>query len=489
MLKKKIFIPLFGVLAGLFLFFSVPGTVSAAAEFEGVEWTGNSVGGVSTYGGAETELISEKEVKEAGVPQGSAGDVLKVTSDKGTFGVTFDFGEISRIRIESFSVRFYAESTSADTASYPEIRVCVTPNVWVRRELLGLENTDKWLELNFTQSEIDSMCPNGKLVQWELSYRGNAPTNVYIDEIDLRLSDSDVTPPVLEMPTKEYRTEAGSIPVYDDIKATDESGQVELIYEWSEGALDGFGRLTEGTHTLKIIAADAYGNTADATVTYIVTAADTLEVYSVTFRWKDGEKRVEYTGKSAFLVCPPDVEAPDHYSVSWGDYTLAMQEEQIINAVYTPEIYTVSFTADGASVGAVEYTVEDMKITEPEIPEKRGYTGEWEEYVLQGGDMVVEAVYTPVIYSLTFVAEGEVVAVVYYTAETEAVEEPAVPSKDGVAGQWEKYELDFSDTVVYAEYEYENGSGCGSAIGVVGVVGGLSAAIVGIVLPKKKHKK
>ena len=135
----------------------------------------------------------------------------------------------------------------------------------------------------------------------------------------------------------------------------------------------------------------------------------------------------------------------------------------------------------------MEYTVEDMKITEPEVPEKRGYTGEWEEYVLQGGDMVVEAVYTPVIYSLTFVAEGEVVAVVYYTTETEAVEEPAVPSKDGVAGQWEKYELDFSDTVVYAEYE--NGSGCGSAIGGVGVVGGLSAAIVGIVLPKKKHKK
>ena len=98
------------------------------------------------------------------------------------------------------------------------------------------------------------------------------------------------------------------------------------------------------------------------------------------------------------------------------------------------------------------------------------------------------AVYTPVIYSLTFVSEGEVVAVVYYTTETEAVEEPAIPPKDGVAGQWEKYELDFSDTVVYAEYEYENGSGCGSAIGVVGVVGGLSAAIVGIVLPKKNTK-
>ena len=38
--------------------------------------------------------------------------------------------------------------------------------------------------------------------------------------------------------------------------------------------------------------------------------------------------------------------------------------------------------------------VEDKDITEPAVPEKKGYTGVWAEYELAMGDVTVEAVYT-----------------------------------------------------------------------------------------------
>ena len=66
-----------------------------------------------------------------------------------------------------------------------------------------------------------------------------------------------------------------------------------------------------------------------------------------------------------------------------------------VNAVYTPIEYTVTFIADGVTVGTDSYTVEDREITELEVPEKAGYTGVWEEYELTLGNVTVNAVYTP----------------------------------------------------------------------------------------------
>jgi hypothetical protein len=62
--------------------------------------------------------------------------------------------------------------------------------------------------------------------------------------------------------------------------------------------------------------------------------------------------------------------------------------------------YTVTFVADGTTVGTAKYTGENKSITEPAVPEKEGYTGKWESYTLTTGDVTVNAVYT---------AEGEVV--------------------------------------------------------------------------------
>lgn len=71
-----------------------------------------------------------------------------------------------------------------------------------------------------------------------------------------------------------------------------------------------------------------------------------------------------------------------------------------------PEEYTVTFVADGETVDTQTYTAENTDITVPEVPEKKGYTGEWEEYVLDGGNKTVNAVYSVITYKIEYVVAG-----------------------------------------------------------------------------------
>ena len=47
-----------------------------------------------------------------------------------------------------------------------------------------------------------------------------------------------------------------------------------------------------------------------------------------------------------------------------------------------PDIYTLTFKADGVEIGKVNFTVETESITAPSVPNKTGYTGVWESYTL-----------------------------------------------------------------------------------------------------------
>ena len=69
-------------------------------------------------------------------------------------------------------------------------------------------------------------------------------------------------------------------------------------------------------------------------------------------------------------------------------------------------MYTVIFVADNETVAERRYTVEDNTFAVPSVPNKVGYTGVWETYSLKTGDMTVNAVYTPIEYTVTFVADG-----------------------------------------------------------------------------------
>ena len=72
----------------------------------------------------------------------------------------------------------------------------------------------------------------------------------------------------------------------------------------------------------------------------------------------------------------------------------------VVGASGADDEYTIAFVADGKVVSVENYTSADGNITVPEVPEKEGYSGEWENYTLAVGDMIVNAIYTPGVYDL-----------------------------------------------------------------------------------------
>ena len=150
-------------------------------------------------------------------------------------------------------------------------------------------------------------------------------------------------------------------------------------------------------------------------------------------------------------ISEPVVPVKDGYTGEWEDYTLTTGDITV-NALYMPIEYIVAFKADGKTVGSQVYTVEDKTIFEPEVPVKEGYTGTWEDYALITGNVTVNAIYTPIVYTITFSAEGETVGKVNYTVEDKEIEEPVVPTKEHYIGIWEDYTLKPGDITVNAVY-------------------------------------
>ena len=151
-------------------------------------------------------------------------------------------------------------------------------------------------------------------------------------------------------------------------------------------------------------------------------------------------------------ITVPEVPAKAGYTGAWEPYTLG-NGDVIVNAVYTPITYTVTFVADGVTVGTATYTVEDKSITAPIVPAKKGYTGAWEEYTLTIGDVTVNAVYVETFeFKATFIADGNIVSEIIFTKDNMVVEEPDVPAKAGYTGAWESYVLENSDVTVNAVY-------------------------------------
>ncbi len=77
-----------------------------------------------------------------------------------------------------------------------------------------------------------------------------------------------------------------------------------------------------------------------------------------------------------------------------------------VNAIYTPIIYTATFMADGLTVSTQTYTVENKTISMPAVPDKTGYTGAWEYYELTFGDVTVNALYTAKQYTVSLDYDG-----------------------------------------------------------------------------------
>ena len=175
------------------------------------------------------------------------------------------------------------------------------------------------------------------------------------------------------------------------------------------------------------------------------------KTYSVTFVADGNVVSVVSYSENTATISEPSVPNKTGYTGAWEPYSLGAANI-IVNAVYTPIEYTVTFVADSATVGTAVYTVENRDIAEPLVPEKTGYYAEWENYALTTGNVTVNAVYTPVVYTVTFAADGETVAECTYTVEDNTFAVPSVPNKVGYTGVWETYSLKTSDMTVNAVY-------------------------------------
>ena len=226
------------------------------------------------------------------------------------------------------------------------------------------------------------------------------------------------------------------------------------------------------------------------------------ETYYITFVDKFGNviEKIPFTVETdpSTIKAPSTVPELAGYNVSWPSFTL-FDEKRFeetgtysftVTAVYEAINYTATFMADGKVVAEITFTVETKSITEPAIPEKAGYTAVWSSYTLGTEDITIDAIYSTISYKVTFMADGEEVAVRYYTVENKEIDEPAVPAKEGYTGEWEEYTLDLGDKVVNAVYT-EIPESTGSSIiwwillGVLGAAG-ITLAIIFIVKTKKK---
>ena len=79
-------------------------------------------------------------------------------------------------------------------------------------------------------------------------------------------------------------------------------------------------------------------------------------------------------------------------------------------AQFEPITYYATFTAEGVEIGRVPFTVETDNMNAPDVPKKEGYTGAWSEYMLATSDITVNAIYTVNKYTASYLVDGEIIS-------------------------------------------------------------------------------
>ncbi len=175
--------------------------------------------------------------------------------------------------------------------------------------------------------------------------------------------------------------------------------------------------------------------------------------YTVTFKADNEVVKTETYTDEDMTIDEPEVPTKEHYTGEWEEYTLD-GNDITVNAVYTPIEYTIVFKVNDEEVGSDTYTVEDTEIEIPTVPAKEHYTGAWESYALTGGEVIVAAIYTPIDYTITFMNNEETVEEVVFNIESTDKQAPAVPDKTGYTGAWGVYDFSkYENQTVTVEYE------------------------------------
>ena len=196
--------------------------------------------------------------------------------------------------------------------------------------------------------------------------------------------------------------------------------------------------------------ADGTNITADT----VINAVYTPKTYSVTYKADGTQVGEVQTVKHGENATAPAVPEKSGYTGAWEADGKNITADTVINAIYTPKTYSVTYKADGVQVGEVQTVKHGENATAPAVPEKSGYTGAWEADGKNiTADTVINAVYTPKTYTVTYKADGVVVGQVQTVKHGENATAPAVPEKSGYTGVWESDGKNITaDTVINAVY-------------------------------------
>ncbi len=364
-------------------------------------------------------------------------------------------GDVKLYSNDLYSVQFVAEGEVLSTVVYPYGTESIElPIIPVEYEKLGYTVAWEDFELNQTKRLVVEL--DYTAIEYTATFMADG---VVVDTVTFTVEDDSIAEP--DVPAK-----LGYTGVWEDYTLAAEDITINAIYTANEytatfmadGVVVGTVTFTvEDDSIVEPLVPEKLGYTgawedytlgaADITINAVYTAieytatfmADGNVVDTVTFTVEDTE------------IDEPDVPAKLGYTGVWEDYTLGAADITI-NAVYTAIEYTATFMADGNVVDTVTFTVEDTEIDEPDVPAKLGYTGAWEDYTLGAADITINAVYTTIDYTATFMADGQVVGTVTFTVEDTSITEPAVPAKAGYTGAWEDYTLGAADITINAVY-------------------------------------
>ncbi len=164
----------------------------------------------------------------------------------------------------------------------------------------------------------------------------------------------------------------------------------------------------------------------------------------------------EIIGTDEFIISDesldyPVIEEKAGYVWIWDEHKI-VADNITINGEYVLIPYTVTFVADGTTVDIIEFNVENKSVVAPEIPEKIGYTAVWEEYEVNLADFTVNAVYTPIVYTATFTHNGETTGMDEFTIEDVSLDYPDIAEKEHYEWVWDEHSIEANNLVIDGKY-------------------------------------
>lgn len=177
-----------------------------------------------------------------------------------------------------------------------------------------------------------------------------------------------------------------------------------------------------------------------------------MQKFTVTFYDVNGEIVAQKTVSGGSGADISDIKIPDevvladvegknrsHIFKEWDRDLTYITSDTDVNPVYIP-IYNAVFITDGVPE-IVRFADNKLLADEPTVKEKFGYTGYWAEYSLHNADIVINAVYEPIKYTLRFVADGKTISTQQFTVENRGYTVPEAPKKEGYIGYFEPFEI------------------------------------------------